>query len=45
MFNYGVSKEDVINDFERIIDTEFKCGDIVIIISQPTQLVKKFLKN
>lgn len=45
VFNFGVSKEDIINDFERIIDTEFKCGDIVILLSQPTQFTKKIFVN
>ena len=45
VFNYGVSKEDVINDFERIIDTEFRTGDIVIIISEPTQFAIKVFEK
>ena len=45
VINYGVSKEDFINDFERIIDTEFRCGDIVIIISQQTTFIKKIFEK
>ena len=45
VYNYGVSKEDYINDFERIIDTNFKKGDIVIIINQPIEFVKNIFEK